>query len=223
MRLAGLLLIHEWSPLGFEELVIGELARHVEGLFVYANGNVPESWARAAKACPKLAEYREGVILINPTGDYSAATGRIVMRLLDAPQPEMYIYLDADDILPPNVEEIIDRMDRAGAMCVEFPVLNCAGDADHVIASTSLCPYGPHVKLAVWRPGLNCDTRRGFNYPSEDYVGKAWRSPWPQRHLVVTRPREFRRRYETKPGDWMLQPWPVAPYDPKRTWEEWLR
>ena len=222
MRLAGLMMIHENSPLGFEELVIGELARHVDALFIHANAGAPDSWVKATKSCPKLARFAEGRV---PPG--SQNEGPIVLRLLDDAKPEMFIYLDSDEIMPPNVEEIIDEMDKSGAMCVEFPILFCAGDPDHVItsapstahdASTAFCGHGPHVKLAVWRPGLDRRTTVGCDYPGQDYVGRAWRSPWPIRHLVVARPRDWRRRYQTKPAPWMLDAWPVKPYDPTRKW-----
>ena len=32
----------------------------------------------------------------------------------------------------------------------------------------------------------------------------------------------WRARYTFKPQPWMVQPWNVVEYDPKRTWEEWL-
>jgi hypothetical protein len=141
------------------------------------------------------------------------------MRLLDEAKPEMVAYPDSDEILPPNLEEIIDGMEKAAKMCVEFPVLFCTGDPDHVIASPTFCGHAPHVKLAVWRPGLE-GQKVAFNYPAQDYYGNAWHSPWPIRHLVIARPRDWRRRYETKPAPWMLDAWPVERYDPKRTWEE---
>ena len=173
MRLAGLMMVHENSPLGFEQLVIGELARHVDELFVAANKGAPASWLTAAKLNPKLSLFREVEV-----AQGSQAEGAVVLRLLDDVKPEMFLYLDSDELLPPNVEEIIGEMDKAGAKCVEFPVLFCAGDPDHVIASTTFTGHGPHVKLAVWRSGLDRRSSAGYDYPAEDYVGHAWRSPW---------------------------------------------
>jgi hypothetical protein len=233
--LAGLMMIHEWSPLGFEELVIGELARHVDGVFILANAGAPESWIKAAKACPKLARFEEG-----RETDWRGPWG---LSLLDDAKPGMFVYPDSDELLPPNIEEIITLMEtqtttentdhtekgeakkveksssvvKQPAMCVEFPVLFCAGDLDHVIASTTFCGHGPHCKLALWRPGLE-GQKKNFNYPAQDYCGNAWRSPWPIRHLVIARPRDWRRRYETKPAPWMLDAWPVEPYDSARRW-----
>jgi hypothetical protein len=244
MRLAGLMMIHEWSPLGCEELVIGELARHVDGVFILANKGAPESWIKAAKACPKLARFE--------TGHETDWRGPWGVRLLDDAKPEMFVYPDSDELLPPNLEEIITLMETADgsshhddttsttknlsaerknssvvpvvpvvvkppAMCVEFPILFCAGDPDHIIASTTFCGHGPHCKLALWRPDLE-GQKVAFNYPAQDYVGNAWRSPWPIRHLVTARPRDWRRRYQTKPAPWMLDAWPVEPYDPTRRW-----
>ena len=136
----------------------------------------------------------------------------------------MVLFPDADELLPPNVEECIDLMDKAGAKCVEFPALVCAGDPDHVIRDASIHAqwHGPHVKLCVWRPGIKLDSKRGFNYPGDDYVGHGIRSPWPLRHLYVATPAAWRERYAVKPQPWMVQPWKVVQYDPKRTWDFWV-
>jgi hypothetical protein len=113
----------------------------------------------------------------------------------------------------------------SAAKCVEFPVLVCAGDADHVIRDASIHAkhHGPQVTLCVWRPGIRFDAKCGFNYPGEDYVGRGIVSPWPKRHLYVATPAAWRARYTFKPQPWMARPWNVVPYDPKRTWEEWLK
>jgi hypothetical protein len=159
----------------------------------------------------------------------------------------MVLFPDADELLPPNVEEIIQwsGISRQGSadsgqssvtdrplttghrplpLCVEFPVLVCAGDPDHVIRHASIHAkfHGPQVTLAVWRPGMKFDAKCGFNYPGEDYVGHGIVSPWPKRHLYVATAAAWRARYAFKPQPWMVQPWNVVEYDPKRTWKEWL-
>jgi hypothetical protein len=213
VRIAGLMMIHSWSPLGSEELVISELARHVEGVFVLANtagAGVPESWVKAAKACPKLAKYEEGV-----ETDWQGPWG---MRLLDDAKPQFVLYPDSDEIMPPNIEECIDNMLAHHLRCVEFPVVWCAGDVNHIIPLSMTAPaHAPHVKLAVWRPGL--EKQHGdFNYPAPDYAGMAWPSPWALRHLAVMKPRDWRRRFVTKHDPWLTQPWAIEKYDPAKCW-----
>jgi hypothetical protein len=145
--------------------------------------------------------------------------------LMAREKPEMALFPDADELLPPNVEEIIELMDQATAKCVEFPVLVCVGDENHVIGNASIHAkhHGPQVTLAAWRPDMKFDARCGFNYPGEDYVGRGIVSPWPKRHLYVATPALWRARYSFKRQPWMLAPWSVVPYDPKKTWQEWLK
>jgi hypothetical protein len=270
MRLAGAMVIHQGIQPEFAELAINDLARHVDALFILANGEPTPAAVRAAQRCPKLAAYaRTNVEYNNRTPiKIGRSLHAQLFALLDEAKPEMVLYPDADELLPPNIEEIIDLMENDGAhakaqsrqdvaderplkqqtqsgkaaadgiaiehsaignresaICVEFPVLVCAGDAGHVIRNVSIHAqyHGPHVTLAVWRPGIKLDSRCGFNYPGDDYVGRSIRSPWPKRHLYVATPAAWRQRYQFKPQPWMVQPWTVAPYDPKRTWDEWLK
>ena len=270
MRLAGAMIIHQGIQPEFAELAIADLARHVDALFILANGEPTPAAARAAQRCPKLAAYARTNVEYNnrtPIRIGRSLHGQL-FALLDQAKPEMVLYPDADELLPPNIEEIIDLMKNDGShakaqsrevianerqteqqaqsgkdasavanssrlcdfardpfLCVEFPVLVCAGDADHVIRNVSIHAqyHGPHVTLAVWRPGIKLDSQCGFNYPGDDYVGRSIRSPWPKRHLYVATPAAWRQRYQFKPQPWMVQPWTVVPYDPKRTWDEWLK
>ncbi len=258
MRLAGAMTIHQGVQAQFAERIISDLARHVDGLFILANGDPTPEALRAAQHCPKLAGFDRVNIPYN-AGNAIAVGHELHARLfalMDKAKPEMVLFPDADELLPPNVEEIIDLMETANldhaahgkhgsgvpqkttasvssvssvvksgpAMCVEFPVLVCVGDPDHVIGNAAIHAqyHGPQVTLAVWRPGMKFDARRGFNYPGEDYVGRGIVSPWPKRHLYVATPAAWRARYAFKPQPWMTQPWNVVEYDPKRTWEEWL-
>ena len=227
MRLAGAMTIHAGIQPEFAELTISDLARHVDALFILANGDpTPEALA-AAQRCPKLSGFDRVRIQYN-SGNAIAVGHELHARLfalLEQAKPEMVLFPDADELLPPNTEEIVDLMDKAGAKCVEFPVLVCAGDADHVIRDASIHAkyHGPQVTLAVWRPGMKFDARCGFNYPGENYVGRGIVSPWPKRHLYVATPAAWRARYSFKPQPWMVQPWNVVQYDPKRTWDEWMK
>ncbi|MGO8702690.1 MAG: hypothetical protein ACLQVA_02645 [Candidatus Brocadiia bacterium] len=227
MRLAGAMTIHQGVQAQFAERIISDLARHVDGLFILANGDPTPEALRAAQNCPKLAGFDRANLAYN-AGNAIAVGHELHARLfalLEKAKPEMVLFPDADELLPPNVEEIIGLMDKASAKCVEFPVLVCVGDGDHVIRDASIHAkyHGPQVTLAVWRPGMNFDAKRGFNYPGEDYVGRGIVSPWPKRHLYVATPAAWRARYAFKPQPWMTQPWNVVEYDPKRTWEEWLK
>ena len=233
MRLAGAMTIHQGMQPEFAELVIFDLARHVDGLFVLANGEPLPAALAAAQHCPKLAGYDRVNIQYAPQN--AIAVGHELhsrlFALMDKAKPEMVLFPDADELLPPNVEEIIGLMEhsaignRQSAMCVEFPVLVCAGNADHVIGNASIHAkqHGPQVTLAVWRPGMKFDAKCGFNYPGEDYVGHGIVSPWPKRHLYVATSAAWRARYTFKPQPWMVQPWNVVEYDPKRTWDEWMK
>jgi hypothetical protein len=227
MRLAGAMTIHQGMQPEFCELVINDLARHVDGLFILANGHAPDIARRAAMNCGKLRLMEYVNIPYTPQNAIAVGHelhGRL-LALCDKAKPEMVLFPDADELLPPNVEEIIGLMDKAGAVCVEFPVLVCVGDDKHVIADANIHAnfHGPQVTLAVWRPGMKFDARCGFNYPGEDYVGHGIVSPWPKRHLYVATPAAWRARYTFKPQPWMVQPWNVVAYDPKRTWDEWTK
>jgi hypothetical protein len=227
MRLAGAMTIHGGLQPEFAAMALDDLARHVDALFILANGDpTPEALA-AAQHCPKLAGF-DRVRIEYSAGNAIQAGHELHARLfalLERARPEMGLFPDADELLPPNVEEIIELMDKAGAKCVEFPVLVCAGDADHVIGNASIhaACHAPQVTLAVWRPGMKFDAKRGFNYPGEDYVGRGIVCPWPKRHLYVATPAAWRARCLFKPQPWMVQPWNVVPYDPKRTWDEWIK
>jgi hypothetical protein len=226
MRLAGAMTIHQGVQAQFAERIISDLARHVDALFVQANGDYPPEAGLAAQNCGKLAGFRR--VDIPYTAENAIAVGhelhKTLFSLMDKAKPEMVLFPDADELLPPNVEEIIGLMDKAGAKCVEFPVLVCAGDPDHVIRDASIHAkyHGPQVTLAVWRPGMKFDAKCGFNYPGGDYVGRGIVSPWPKRHLYVATPAAWRARYLFKPQPWMTQPWNAVEYDPNRTWEEWV-
>ena len=232
MRLAGAMTIHQGMQPEFAELVISDLARRVDALFILANGDPPPEAMTAAQHCPKLAGFAR--VDIEYTPENAIAVGHELharlFALMEKAKPEMVLFPDADELLPPNVEEIITLMEhsavgnRQSAMCVEFPVLVCAGDAEHVIRNASIHAkyHGPQVTLAVWRAGMKFDAKCGFNYPGEDYVGHGIVSPWPKRHLYVATPAAWRARYAFKPQPWMIQPWKVVPYDAKRTWDEWL-
>ncbi|MGD1001848.1 MAG: hypothetical protein ABSA67_14230 [Candidatus Brocadiia bacterium] len=253
MRLAGAMTIHQGVQAQFAEQIISDLARHVDALFILVNGEPPREVMCNVQLCPKLAEVARVDIPYNAAN--AIAVGHELharlFALMDKARPEMVLFPDADELLPPNIEEIIALMDRGGAenaedgvpdnakaavlsdlrasavkkpaLCVEFPVLVCVGDGDHVIRDASIHAkyHRPQVTLAVWRPGMKFDAKRGFNYPGEDYVGRGIVSPWPKRHLYVATPAAWRARYTFKPQPWMVQPWNVVEYDPKRTWEEW--
>ena len=227
MRLAGAMTIHQGMQPEFCEMVINDLARHVDGLFILANGDPPREVMCEVQLSSKLARFDR--VNIEYTPENAIAVGHELharlLALCDQAKPEMVLFPDADELLPPNIEEIIGLMDKAGAKCVEFPVLVCAGDADHVIRNAAMHAkyHGPQVTLAVWQPGMKFDARCGFNYPGEDYVGHGIVSPWPKRHLYVATPSAWRARYTFKPQPWMVQPWNVVAYDPKRTWTEWVK
>jgi hypothetical protein len=247
MRLAGAMTIHQGMQPEFCEMVINDLARHVDALFILANGDATREAVEAAQNCPKTAAYVRVNLSYNSTN--AIAVGHELharlFSLLEQAKPEMVLFPDADELLPPNIEEIIQwsgisdqrpvtgrpslptdhsSLSTSHCLCVEFPVLVCAGDADHVIRNAAIHAkyHGPQVTLAVWRPGMKFDARCGFNYPGEDYVGHGIVSPWPKRHLYVATPSAWRARYTFKPQPWMVQPWNVVAYDPKRTWAEWL-
>jgi hypothetical protein len=227
MRLAGAMTIHQGVQPEFAEQVIADLARHVDALFILANGQPEATIDHAARNCPKLAGYARTNIEYSAAGAISVghALHSQLFAMLDQVKPEMVLFPDADELLPPNVEEIIELMEKAGAMCVEFPVLVCQGDGDHVIRDASIHAkfHGPQVTLALWRQCMMFDAKCGFNYPGDDYVGKGIVSPWPKRHLYVATPAAWRARYTFKPQPWMVQPWNVVEYDPKRTWAEWMK
>jgi hypothetical protein len=225
MRLAGAMTIHQGMQPQFAAQVIADLASHVDALFILSNGIPTLEAEEAVQRCPKVAAYHKvnyGYDSRNAISIGHALHSRLFAMLEDA-KPEMVLFPDADELLPPNVEEIIELMEKAGATCVEFPVLVCAGDGDHVIRNASIHAkyHGPQVTLCVWRPG-KCDFAPGYNYPAADYSGRGIVSPWPKRHLYVATPAAWRARYAFKPQPWMVQPWNVVAYDPERTWNEWL-
>jgi hypothetical protein len=218
--------IHAGLQPEFAAMAVDDLARHVDALFILANGEPTRQAFEAAANCPKLAAF-DRVNLDYNAGNAIERGHELHARLfalLEKAKPEMVLFPDADELLPPNVEEIIELMENAGAKCVEFPVLVCAGDPDHVIGNAAIHAkyHAPQVTLAVWRSGMKFDAKHGFNYPGEDYVGHGIISPWPKRHLYVATPAAWRARYLFKPQPWMVQPWNVVPYDPRRRWEEWL-
>ena len=260
MRLAGAMTIHQGVQPEFIGRVISDLASHVDALFILANGDPPAEAMLAAQHCPKLAGFDRVRIEYNPRN--AIAVGHELharlFALMEKAKPEMVLFPDADELLPPNIEAIIGLMQGSGTaeaqspqrtnsvsdsvakdsvlsdlrasavknavLCVEFPVLVCCGDPDHVIANVSIHAkyHGPQVTLCQWRPALKFDASCGFNYPGEDYVGRGIVSPWPKRHLYVATPAAWRARYLFKPQPWMVEPWNLVAYDPKRTWEQWL-
>ncbi len=240
MRLAGAMTIHQGMQPEFAAMVINDLERHVDALFILANGDPPREAMCEVQLCPKLAAFERVNIPYTPETAISVGheLHARLLALCDQAKPEMVLFPDADELLPPNIEEIIQWSGISGqgpatghsslatghCLCVEFPVLVCAGDADHVISNAAIHAkyHGPQVTLAVWRPGMKFDARCGFNYPGEDYVGHGIVSPWPKRHLYVATPAAWRARYAFKPQPWMVQPWNVVAYDPKRTWAEWM-
>ena len=57
MRLAGAMTIHQGMQPEFCEMVINDLARHVDALFILANGDATREAVEAAQNCPKTAAY----------------------------------------------------------------------------------------------------------------------------------------------------------------------
>jgi len=258
MRLAGAMTIHQGMQPEFAELVISDLARHVDALFILANGEPPREAMCVVQLEKKLAGFDRVDIEYTPENaiEVGHELHARLFAMLEHDKPELVLFPDADELLPPNIEEIIGLMNggshhddttstthggsgsknpsvvpvvpvvvKTPVLCVEFPVLVCAGDADHVIRHASIHAkyHGPQVTMAVWRPGMKFDAKCGFNYPGEDYVGRGIVSPWPKRHLYVATPAAWRARYAFKPQPWMVQAWNVVAYDPKRTWEEWMK
>ena len=57
MRFAGAMTIHQGMQPEFAERVISDLARHVDALFILANGDPTPEALCAAQNCPKLAGF----------------------------------------------------------------------------------------------------------------------------------------------------------------------
>ncbi len=118
MRLAGAMTIHQGVQAQFAERIISDLARHVDALFILANGDPTPEALRAAQNCPKLAGF-DRVNLAYNAGNAIAVGHELHARLfalLEKAKPEMVLFPDADELLPPNIEEIIGLMD-ASAEC----------------------------------------------------------------------------------------------------------
>ncbi len=65
MRLAGAMTIHQGVQAQFAERIISDLARHVDGLFILANGDPTPEALRAAQHCPKLAGFDRANLAYN--------------------------------------------------------------------------------------------------------------------------------------------------------------
>jgi hypothetical protein len=229
MRLAGLTIIHPHVQPEFIGQVLTDLASRVDALFVLSNG------APIPEAVAALEGLKTPWSLKCTSVDYDRKSGisdgrtlhEQAFAMLDEAKPEMVLYPDADELLPRHdlLESSIQYMCASHHKCVEFPALVCAeGSPDRIIGTPAIHAqyHGPHVKLCVWRPGIKLDSKHGFNYPGDDYVGNGFCSPWPLRHLYVATPRAWRERWTVKPQPWMRAPWKVVPFDPYRTWDQWM-
>ena len=126
MRLAGAMTIHAGLQPEFATMAVDDLARHVDALFILANGDPTPETLTAAQHCPKLAAF-DRVNLDYNAGNAIERGHELHARLfalMEKAQPEMVLFPDADELLPPNVEEIIELMERpafggqASAKCV---------------------------------------------------------------------------------------------------------
>lgn len=73
------------------------------------------------------------------------------------------LYPDADDILPENTLELLQKADEIGAETVRFHFIECFGSENHIIEIKTNYPIGPHFKAVKHRKDITFVGSDGFN------------------------------------------------------------
>jgi len=131
---------------------------------------------------------------------------------------------DQDELLPySHLVEVLNEADKRNSKMVMFPFLNCWGDIDTVI-HPSLNRTGPHAK--AYKAGdVNFQIAGGGGFCVPSGYANAYHSPWPLRHLHMMTKEHRSMRLKTR--GW-VEPWakdtpPTIPFDPDRTWKQWMK
>ena len=109
-------------------------------------------------------------------------------------QFDWVLYPDADDLLPDDVLNTLNKASILEADTVRFHFIECFTSPDKIIAVKEGFPIGPHFKAVIHSPDINFIDSPGFNQPTgvkrwletEDCV----------RHLRYATPEAVARRRE---------------------------
>ena len=221
LKVVGLMRLHVGI---MPELVIGELARHVDAMYfwVHEPHERPET-IEVVRRHPKTVRTETGNMPWN-----SELTFRAAWAMLEDVRPDWVIYPDDDELLPPQTTHLLEVAQHNNLRCVQFPFLVCQNNsAEEVIKAVNIINMAPHCRIARWRPlceVFTTQTYPGYDYLCEDDMKSCLHSPWPVRHLLVVNQDMLRYRMTKRPhyDEYMTKPQKTTPFAPERAWREWF-
>ncbi len=222
MKIVGVMRLHDF-PLALGT-AIRSLAEHVDGMFFLAH-NADARLVEQVAAHPKCELIKHyNAPWHNPTVQNEA------FKIVAQVKPDIVVFPDEDEILPGRFGEELSKFmktDEAiwSMACWYF---QCWGDTEHIIADHCY-RVNMHCVALRWREDIDFTRYAGWDWPSEYYRHKKYRSPYPLRHLAFMDP-ELRRRRDGRPevtskgdrGPWWRTEHPSIAYDPDMTWKQYL-
>lgn len=94
------------------------------------------------------------------------------------------LYPDADDILPENTLDLLNKADSIDAETVRFHFIECFGDESSIIVIKPGYPIGPHFKAIKYRRDITFIGSDGFNEATSSIKPlKRYETEYCMRHL----------------------------------------
>ena len=102
------------------------------------------------------------------------------------------LYPDADDILPDNINDVLDEASSSECEVVRFHFIECFTSHDKVIKIKEGFPIGPHFKAVIHSPNITFVGSEGFNEPKGPL--KRLETAFCVRHLRYANPQAVESR-----------------------------